>query len=167
MPTPSPEKTYHRLFEWGVWIKTIIAIGETVIGVLLYALSTATLNALLYHLLGGEVTEMPRDTLIALLLRGFGGITGTAQSFWAFIFLTHGVVKLALLVGLIKNKLWAYPASAIVFSLLAIYQIYTLATGSPDILLELITALDVVVIILILHEYKHRRIQNPKNKIVF
>jgi uncharacterized membrane protein len=136
------EKSCHRLFEWGVWLKTIIAISEVVLGILLYAVSTATLNA-----------------IIIFFLRGFENVSGGTQSFWAFIFLTHGLVKLFLLAGLLKNKLWAYPASAVVFALLAIYQIYTLTFG-PDILLEIITALDVAVIVLILHEYKHRRIRN-------
>lgn len=150
------EKNYHRFFEWGVIAKTIIAVGETVLGILLYVVSTATLNAMIYAVIGGELGEVPRDAIWSFFLRGFEGVSGGAQSFWAFIFLTHGAVKLFLLVGLLKKKLWAYPASAVVFALLAIYQIYTLTLG-PDLLLELITLLDIIVIVLILHEYRHRR----------
>ncbi len=159
------EKDYHQLFEWGVWLKTVIAVGETLLGILLYLASTVTLNNIIYYFLGGELREVPRDLIWGILLRGFEGLSGptsqgfvgaSAQSFWAFIFLAHGVVKLALLVGLLKNKLWAYPASAAVFTLLAIYQIYSLFFG-PDLLLEFITVLDVIVIALILHEYGRKR----------
>jgi uncharacterized membrane protein len=150
------EKNYRRLFEWTVILKTIIAGGEILLGILLYLVSTATLNNIIYSFLGGELGEVPRDTIWSVLLRGFEGLSGGSQSFWAFIFLTHGLAKLALLVGLLKHKLWAYPASAGVFTLLAIYQIYSLTLGS-DFLLLLITILDVVVIILVLHEYRHKR----------
>ena len=150
------EKNYHRLFTWGVWAKTAIAIGETVLGFLLYAVSTETITAVIYRYLGGELQEVPRDRIWDILLRGLEGLSGGGQPFWAFILLSHGLVKLFLLGGLIKNKLWAYPASAAVFTLLALYQLYTLLQG-PDLLLELITILDIIVIALIAHEWRRKK----------
>ncbi|BCG83133.1 hypothetical protein MesoLj113b_66750 [Mesorhizobium sp. 113-3-3] len=41
----------------------------------------------------------------------------STQHFYAFYLLSHGIVKLALVVALLKNKLWAYPSSLIVLGL--------------------------------------------------
>lgn len=159
------EKNYHRFFEFGVIVKLAISIGETLLGILLYFVSTETINNIIYYFLGSELREVPRDRIWAFLLRGLEGFSGPAsqgfigagaQSFWAFIFLTHGLAKLFLAVGLLKNKLWAYPASAVVFTLFVIYQTFTLARGY-DLFLLILTLFDVALIGLILHEYRHKR----------
>jgi uncharacterized membrane protein len=43
---------------------------------------------------------------------------------YAFYLLSHTIVKLALVVGLLRNQLWSYPASLAVLTLFIIYQIY-------------------------------------------
>jgi len=58
-----------------------------------------------------------------------------------------------LVIGLLRNKLWAYPASLVVMGLFIIYQLYRFSyTGSFGLIA--ITALDVVVMVLIWHEYR-------------
>ena len=111
---------------------------------------------MLLFFLGGELGEQPRDFLWGYIAQEFQGLTGNAQPFWAFIFLSHGLVKMVLLLGLFKNRLWAYPASAAVFGLFAIYQTYSYIYF-PSLFLALLTVFDIVLIGLILHEYKHKR----------
>lgn len=132
------ERTYHLFFEIGVIIKAAIAVAETLAGIFLLAANPATVNGAILRLIGG------------------GFLTPERQSFWAFIALSHGIVKLALVAGLLKHKLWSYPASAAVFTLLVAYQIYDLIF-SASVLLALVTVFDIVVILLILHEYRRRR----------
>jgi uncharacterized membrane protein len=67
--------------------------------------------------------------------------------------LSHGIVKLFLVVGLLRNKLWAYPAAIVVFVLFIAYQLYRLSSA-PSPLLVLLTVFDVVVIGLTWHEYR-------------
>jgi uncharacterized membrane protein len=43
---------------------------------------------------------------------------------YAFYLLSHGLVKVLLVAGLLREKLWAYPASLIVLSAFIAYQTY-------------------------------------------
>jgi len=74
------------------------------------------------------------------------------QNFYAFYLLSHGVVKLFLVVGLLKGKLWSYPASLIVLGLFILYQLYRYSYTHGVGLIAL-TVFDIVVMALIWHEY--------------
>ena len=150
------EKTYHLLFEAGVIIKGIITATEVVLGILFYSASTQTINTLLLFIFGSEAKEQPRDFLWNYLIQTFQGLIGPNQSFWAFIFLFHGLVKIFLVGALLKNKSWAYPVSAAIFSLFVVYQGYSLFY-IHSLFLLLFTIFDVLLIVLILHEYRHKR----------
>ncbi len=62
------------------------------------------------------------------------------------------LIKLAVVVALLLNQLWAYPASMVVLGLFVVYQVYRY-TFAPSIGLILLTAFDLVVLWLIWHEY--------------
>jgi uncharacterized membrane protein len=153
-----PEKEYHLFFRVGLFIKTLITAGEIILGVVFYVVSADTLRGIFYSILGGEASEQPRDFIWGYVIKGFEGLVGVNQSFWAFIFLFHGIAKIFFVWALYKNKLWAYPGSAAVFGLFALYQIYTMIY-LPSLLLALITVFDIILIGLIMHEYRHHKRQ--------
>lgn len=77
----------------------------------------------------------------------------TTQNFYAFYLLSHGIVKLALVVALLKDQLWAYPASLVVLGLFIAYQLYRFSyTGSAGLII--LTVFDLFVMVLIWHEYR-------------
>jgi len=60
-------------------------------------------------------------------------------------------LKLVLVIGLLKNQTWAYPASPVILLSFIIYQIYRYYyTKSFGIIV--LTVFDVIVILLIWHE---------------
>ena len=73
--------------------------------------------------------------------------------FLRFYLLSHGIVKAVLVVGLMREKLWAYPASFAVFGAFIAYQLYRY-TFTHDIGLILLTIFDLFVIYLAVHEYR-------------
>lgn len=156
------EKTYHLLFEAGIIIKGVIALCETALGILFYSVSASTLHGIFYFFAGDEPTEHPPDFYWSYIVQGYHSFATNGQSFWAFIFISHGLLNLFLVYALLKNKTWAYPAAATVFSLFVIYQIYTFIFA-PALSLALFSIFDIVVITLILHEYgrKKRSISAP------
>jgi len=150
------ETNYRSLFQATLFLKGLIALGEVVAGFLFAFASYATLRGWAYAFTGDELMERPSDLFWHYLLAAFHGITATPREVWAFIFLSHGIVKLALIAGLLKGKLWTYPWSAVIFTGFIAYQIWQmLATFSLALLL--ITILDAVVVALILHEYRWQR----------
>ena len=150
-----PEKDYRALFKITVILKGLIALGEVVLGVFLIFVSYDAMRRAGMALFGDELSEVPTDLIWQYAIKGFHGFITTPQSVWVFIFLSHGLVKLALIWGLLRDKLWAYPWSAGIFTFLVVYQLYQL-TFTPSVILWLITILDVIVIMLVLHEYRYQ-----------
>jgi uncharacterized membrane protein len=147
------EKTYRFVFLIGIAIKGVISVGEIALGVLFYSFDYTTLMKWMFYLTGDELTETNRDVFWKYTLHAMSGFSATPQSVWAFIFVSHGIVKTFLAIGLLKNVRWIYPASAIVFTLFVIYQCYQL-TYAPSFLLAAITVFDIILIWLITREYR-------------
>ncbi len=149
------ERFWHRFFEIGIVIKGIDGILEFIGGILLLIVSPATINSVAMFFLQGELSEDPKDILANIFLHTAQGVV-QMQKFASIILITHGIVKLFLVAGLIRNKLWAYPTSIVIFSGFGLYQIYQL-TISYSLFLWVITIIDVIVIGLIIHEYRYMR----------
>jgi uncharacterized membrane protein len=97
--------------------------------------------------------EDPQDFVATHLLNMAQGFSVSTKNFYVFYLLSHGVVKLFLVAGLLKNKVWAYPASLVVLAVFIAYQIYRFTyTQSPG--LVLLTIFDLLVMYLIWHEYQ-------------
>ena len=82
------------------------------------------------------------------------------QSFFAFYLLSHGLVKAVLVAGLLREKLWAYPASIAVFGLFIAYQLYRYS-WTHDMALIALSIFDLFVIALAVHEYRLLRKHLP------
>ena len=150
------EERYHALFRWSVALKALMSVLEVVLGVALYFISYVALKHTAVFLTGDEFAETPRDFLWSSVVKSSHDFTAVSESFWAFLFISHGLVKAFLSWGLWKEKLWAFPTAAIVFVGFIVYQLYQL-TYLTSIFLWLVTAFDVALVALIVHEYWRRR----------
>lgn len=153
------EKNIHQLFEVSVSLKGAHAFLELVGGTLLVALSTKTISTVTALLLQGELTEDPNDRVANYLFQSAQHFAVSGRMFAAWYLLSHGVIKLFLVIGLLRNKLWAYPASLVVLGLFILYQIYRF-TFTHSIWLVALSIFDLLVIWLIWHEYRLMRTQN-------
>lgn len=147
------EKSIHRIFEISVLLKGAHALIECLGGVALALISRDYIRGLVDSLTQDELLEDPNDFLASHLLRFAQEFTISAQHFYAFYLLSHGAVKLVLVVGLLRNKLWAYPASLVALSFFILYQLYRYSY-THGIGLILLTIFDVFVMWLIWHEYQ-------------
>jgi uncharacterized membrane protein len=145
------EKHLHRLFQLSVALKGAHALVEILGGLALYLFSTDTILRWLYSASSG------RGGLIA---RFAGTFSVSEHNFYAFYLVSHGVVNIVLVVGLLRQKLWAYPATFAVLALFIVYQVQRY-TSTHDIGLLAITALDLIVLALAWHEYKLIRRRLP------
>jgi uncharacterized membrane protein len=147
------EKRIHRLFEVSVTLKGVHALFEIASGLLLYLVGTATIVRLIDRLVQAELIEDPQDFLARHAIRLAEGLSIEAHNFYAFYLLSHGIVKAVLVVALLREKLWAYPASFVVFGAFIAYQLYRYSY-THDFGLILLSLLDLVVILLAIHEYR-------------
>lgn len=140
------EKQIHQMFVVSVLAKGLHALIEIAGGFALYLFSADAIARWL--------DEVGKHEWI---MRHF---PASEQHFYAFYLLSHGLVKAVLVFFLLREKLWAYPASVAVFSLFIAYQIYRFSF-THDIGLVLLSIFDLFVIALAVHEYRLLRKHLP------
>ena len=154
------ERRIHQVFAVSVSLKGLHALFEIVSGIALYFTSTATILGWIDRYTTDALGENPNDWIATHLMK-FGQTFSVAQhDFFAFYLLSHGIVKIVLVYGLLKEKLWAYPASFVVFSAFIAYQLYRYSF-THDLGLVLLSVLDAFVIALAWHEYRLLRKHLP------
>jgi uncharacterized membrane protein len=82
-------------------------------------------------------------------------------TFASLYLLAHGVVKLALVVLLLFNKIWAYPLTIAVFGAFMVYQVHRF-THTHSWALIWLTVFDAVIVYLTWKEYQEQRAARRK-----
>ena len=95
----------------------------------------------------------PLDAIAHYLLRSVSHLSEGAQLFGFIYLLSHGVIKILLVVSLWNRKLWAYPAAIVFFILFVIYQLYRYSVSHSAWML-LLSALDAAIVFLTWTEYR-------------
>jgi uncharacterized membrane protein len=147
------EEQVHRAFLVSVFLKGAHALIECICGLALALISTETIVSLVRALTQDELVENPHDFLASHLQAWAQGFSLQSKHFYAFYLLSHGLVKVFLVIGLLRGKAWSYPASLVVLGLFILYQLYRYSyTGSIGLLV--LTVFDVVVMAMIWWEYR-------------
>jgi uncharacterized membrane protein len=152
------EKNIHLIFEISLIGKAIIALFEIIGGVVVYFISQQFLMSLVLAITQDEITEDPKDFIAHYLIQSAQNFSISSQHFAAFFLLSHGVIKMFLIIGLLREKLWYYPTAIVVFGLFIVYQVYRFSF-THSLWLLLITFLDILVIWLTWHEYSYLKNQ--------
>lgn len=150
------EKTFHQAFEIGLLLKAVFAIAEIAGGIGAYFVTPQSLIQIANFISGHELAENPRDFIANYLQHAAHQFSMSTRHFVAVYLLAHGIVKLWLIAGLLRKRLWYYPVAIAVFGLFVFYQLYRY-TLTHSIFLLLITAIDLVVIALTWYEFGRLR----------
>ena len=150
-------KVIHIGFDIGLLMKTALASLEIISGTVLIFLNPEKMSRLIMLISKEELSEDPKDILMNYLVSFSKIFSVDMQHFTMLYLLSHGIIKLSVILLLWKKKLWAYPLSVLVFSGFIAYQLYHYAE-SRFVMLLLFTILDIMMIILTILEYK--RIKN-------
>ena len=146
-------KFLHRILELGIFIKGFDAILEMIGGVLFWFASNLTIHQLIITLTQHELVEDPQDQVANLLRQAIPVISADARLFGTSYLIIHGAVKLGLIIGLVKHKLWAFPTTIGFLSLFIVYQLYRFSfSGSIGLLL--LSFFDTIFAILIWREFR-------------
>lgn len=149
----------HKSFEIAILLKGIDGAFEIIGGVLLIFLTPNRLNRLIALLTQHELSEDPRDVIANLTIRLGAHFSLSSQYFGVFYLVSHGLIKLILIIMLWKRKIWAYPLTVVSLLLFAVYQIYR-CTISYSIALVLLTIFDIIMIVLTLIEYRNIKLNS-------
>ncbi len=147
-------------FDISLWLKAIFAFLETLIGITAFFVTKKALLSFTAWVFRSELVDDPNDAFANYLLHMAQSISLNSQDFVGIYLLAHGIVKLWLIVGLLRKRLWYYTVAITVFGLFIAYQLYSWAF-THSLWLLVLTALDLIVIGLTWHEYRylHRSIR--------
>ena len=148
-----PRDPFDRLFEVGIILKGLDGILETIGGLLLLAITPATINRLAAKLTQHELSEDPKDFIANHLLGYTHGLTGSAVTFAAVYLLLHGITKIVLVAALLRNQIWAYPWMLAFLLIFIAYQLYRLVL-SPAFGLSALTIFDAFIAWLTWREWR-------------
>lgn len=152
-----PKSLLDKAFEYGIILKGIDGLLELIAGILLFFVTPSAIQGFIGVITQKELLEDPHDLIANFLIHSSAHITTGATMFAIIYLLVHAGVKLTAVIGLLRNKMWAYPFSFITLGILLIYQIYSIfEKGSIGMIL--LTVFDIVIIWLIWREYKKKRL---------
>lgn len=151
-----PKDLLDWTFEIGVVLKGLDGVLELAGGLLLLFVSPGTINRVVVALTQHELSEDPDDFLAVHLLHTAHGVTGATVTFAAAYLLAHGIVKIVLVLALLRNKLWAYPAMIAFLAAFIGYQLYRIALA-PTVGLAALTVFDAFIAWLTYREYRRQR----------
>jgi len=156
MPPIIKEKNIFRIFEFGLLIKGLNALIEILSGFFIWFVNKAFIITLFLNLTQNELSDDPKDYLANFIVNTASTFSTSSQSFFAGYLIIHGLIKIFLIVGLFRKKLWAYPVSIFIFTFFIIYQFYEYYLNSSPWLLFL-TFFDILIVMIAIYEYIARK----------
>jgi uncharacterized membrane protein len=154
-----PKSLLDKTYEIGIIVKGIDGFFELLAGLLLVAVPPRFITGFARSLTKGELVEDPHSFVANHVVSYGHSLAGGAHVFAAAFLLTHGVIKLFIVVCLLRNKLWAYPVGVVAFSLFIVYQLYQMLY-KPSFGMAFLTILDGFIIWLIWREW-HKQKAKP------
>lgn len=148
------KKNVHLSFRVGLVLKSLYDIGEILCGVLLIFLTPERMSKLIALISKNELYEDPNDFLMNYLVNFSHMFSISMQHFTSFYLLSHGIVKILVLILLWRKKIWAYPLSVGIFTVFIILQMQRFSQ-THSIMLLLLTFIDIVMIVLTILEYRN------------
>jgi len=146
----------HRLFAASVLIKGVDGVLETIGGILFMLVSPKALSSLVISITAHEVSEDPDDWFATSLRHAVHNLSSDTKLFVSVYLVAHGLIKVFLVAGLLRKKLWAYPAALWFLGIFILYQLYQFShTHSPGLLA--LSAFDIFVASLVRLEYRSQK----------
>ena len=149
----APEREIYQLFRLSITVKGLISLGEVIVGTLLLLVPSRVVIAIAQMFAQYAHSAGSYGSIAGHVATELDRLTGATVVFLAFYLLVRGIIKVGLVIALLMNKVWAYPASLVVLGLFVLYQLYEIVT-LHSILVILLTTFDLIVMYLIWREYQ-------------
>jgi uncharacterized membrane protein len=155
-PTKEPKTVTDKAFRVSLYLKGLDGLLEIFGGILLLLISPEQINHLAKWLTQGELSQDPNDFIANHILKTAHELTGASLLFGALYLLSHGIVKIVLIVEVLRDRLWAYIGLIVVTIGFVIYQLYRLSYKF-SVSLTLLTLFDLLIIYLTQKEYRKHK----------
>jgi uncharacterized membrane protein len=142
-----------------LFLKLADGLLECIGGIILLIFKPTYINHLAAVVTHNELSTDPHDFIANHILNSAHNLTTASLIFGALYLLSHGIIKIVLVIEVLRNHLWAYVALLVVTSGFVIYQVYRMVLRFSVGLFAL-TLFDLVIIYLTQKEYR-RRLNKP------
>jgi uncharacterized membrane protein len=149
-----------RWFKAALLLKGLDGAAELVGAVALLLVPAATVHRLVADVVSRDLLGPPDGFLTRHLVAGTAEFASGNRTFVLVYLGLHGVVKLALVWALLRKWRPAYPSAAVVLGVFVGYELLR-AVRTGSLVLPFLAALDVLIIVLILREYRLLRTISP------
>ncbi|HEY8886154.1 MAG TPA: DUF2127 domain-containing protein [Candidatus Microsaccharimonas sp.] len=149
-----PKNFFDKIFEYGILIKGIDGLIEAFTAIALIFLSPHRLQGLVVLATHRELAHDPNDFISNFLIHSSHQFTNSARLFFIVYLAVHAAIKIVSVVGLLRNKMWAYPFSLISLGALTLYQIYDIIFGAGSFFVIVLTVFDLAILALIWREFQ-------------
>lgn len=159
-----PKNLFDKVFEYGILIKGLDGLIEAATAVALIFLSPNRLQGLVVLATHRELAHDPSDFISNFLIHSSQHFTNSARLFFIAYLAVHAAVKIVSVVGLLRNKMWAYPFALITLGALTLYQVYDIIFGTGSFFVILLTVFDVAILALIWREFQKVKVEGFKKQ---
>lgn len=146
---------FDEVFRISIILKGLDALAEVIGGVFLFFVSSSDIQHLVNWVTQKELSEDPHDYIATLLTHGAHHI-GSGTTFAAIYLLSHGIIKLFVIINVLRNKYWAYPLLIIVILGFIVYQGIDIVQ-KHSISMILLTIFDIFIVVLTWLEWQKQR----------
>jgi hypothetical protein len=158
-----PTTLLDKIFEAGIILKGINGTLELLAGLLLFFLTPERLQHFIQFVTQLNVNHEKQSKVITLFLHSVDHLGTGNRIFLIAYFWSHAAVKLTAVIGILTNKLWAYPFSLITLGILTLFQVGSII-HKASIGMILLTILDAFILWLIWREYGKVKIKLDQKK---
>lgn len=152
----------HLGFLISMFGKGLLGFSQIIGGIFLAITPPGTVSKLVDWLTHFELAEDPSDPLMRVILSLSQSAPASTASFYTAYLIIHGALNLGLVLALVAKLNWAYPVSIASLTGFVAYQLYKYA-HTQDIMMLVLSVIDVVVIFLIWHEWSSAKKKETQN----
>lgn len=156
MHKPSSTSVLHESFLVSIALKGLGSLAEVVAGFALVWIPLHAINRIAMDFIATDLPESRHDFIARHLRHALENFGASGKHFASWYLLSHGTVKLILVILLWRNKLWAYPMMIVVLTTFIGYQIYRYAL-THSVAMIFLSIFDLLVIVLTWSEYDRQR----------
>lgn len=152
-----PKGLLDDTYEIGIILKGIDGAIELIGGLIILLIKPEVFEKIAHVLTARELNEDPNSFIATHILQYGQEIAHGHNGFAAIFLLSHGIVKIILVVSLLRNLAWAYPFALITLGAFTVYQFYLLAIHAT-LGITLLTILDIFIMWLVWREWQKQKL---------
>lgn len=149
-----PKNLFDKVFEYGILIKGIDGLIEAFTAIALIFVSPRMIQGLVELATHKQLEHNPDAFISNFLIHASHQFTNSGRLFLIVYLAVHAAIKLVSVIGILRNKLWAYPFSLITLGALTLYQLYDIIFGGHSLFVIALTIIDLAILGLIFREYQ-------------